>query len=107
MSLDRGLDRPMLNDYRMMTSLDQQPPSGDYHDSIMSELLSNTRSITEEIHSRNIAKDVDDHYKSEWRMVALVLDRILLILFFLMTLFTCIVIFINVPYWGDEESAVH
>ena len=68
----------------------------------MCDMLSHVKMLNEEIHQRHVAKDADDHYKSEWRMVALILDRILLILFFLMTTFTCVVIFINVPPVGDD-----
>ena len=73
---------------------------------LMFEMLSHVKQMNEEIHQRHVVDDADEHYKSEWRMVALALDRILLILFFLMTLFTCIVIFINVPDWGGE-TPVH
>ena len=65
---------------------------------LLSELLTHVRQINEEMHSRASGQDTDDHYKSEWRMVALVLDRILLIIFFIMTLFTCVTIFVNVPH---------
>lgn len=72
----------------------------DYTDngSVMCELLHHVKQINEELHSRHVNKDVDDHYKSEWRMVALVLDRMLLIIFFIITVFTSVVIFINVPH---------
>ena len=66
--------------------------------SVMCEVLSHVRQLNEEIHNRHTASDSDHHYKSEWRMVALVLDRMLLILFFIITVFTCVVIFVNVPY---------
>ena len=65
---------------------------------ILCELLSHVRQINEEMHARHSGKDTEEHYKSEWRMVALVLDRILLIIFFIMTLFTCVTIFVNVPH---------
>ena len=81
------------------TTLDHTD-SGEYSDngSVICELLHHVKQINEELHSRNVNRDVDDHYKSEWRMVALVLDRILLIIFFIVTVFTSVVIFINVPH---------
>ena len=72
--------------------------SGGESSALLSELLQHVRQINEEMHSRASSKDTDEHYKSEWRMVALVLDRILLIVFFIMTLFTCVTIFVNVPH---------
>lgn len=66
--------------------------------SILCELLSHVKQINEEMHGRHTTKDADEVYKSEWRMVALVLDRLLLIIFFVMTVFTCVVIFVNVPH---------
>ncbi len=65
---------------------------------VLGEMLCHVKQMNEEIHTRHVASDADEQYKSEWRMVALVLDRILLILFFTMTVFTCVVIFVNVPY---------
>ena len=72
----------------------------DYADStgILGEMLCHVKQMNEEIHQRHVSADADEQYKSEWRMVALVLDRILLILFFIMTVFTCVVIFVNVPH---------
>ena len=69
------------------------------NNTVLGELLAHVRQLNEEIHQRHIGNDADEHYKSEWRMVALILDRILLILFFIMTVFTCVVIFVNVPDW--------
>ncbi len=67
------------------------------NNAVLGELLAHVRQLNEEIHQRHIGSDADEHYKSEWRMVALILDRILLIIFFIMTVFTCVVIFVNVP----------
>ena len=77
----------------------RHPEPQDFADTnaILCELLSHVKQLNEEIHQRHMTGDTDDHYKSEWRMVALVLDRILLILFFCVTVFTSTVIFINVP----------
>ena len=85
---------------RSRRPLDPTREPVDYTDngSVICELLHYVKQINEEMHSRHINHDVDDHYKSEWRMVALVLDRVLLILFFIITVFTSLVIFINVPY---------
>ena len=66
--------------------------------SVLLELLGHVKQLNEELHQRHASDDTEEHYKSEWRMVALVLDRILLILFFIMTVFTCVVIFVNVPH---------
>lgn len=66
--------------------------------SVLVELLNHMKQLTEELHHRHVTDDTDAHYKSEWRMVALVLDRILLLIFFIMTVFTCVVIFVNVPH---------
>ena len=71
------------------------------NNTVLGELLAHVRQLNEEIHQRHIGNDADEHYKSEWRMVALILDRILLILFFIMTVFTCVVIFVNVPDWKN------
>ena len=89
------------------SALDRHDPT-DYPDGgvVMGDMLSHVRMMNEEIHQRHVAQDADEHYKSEWRMVALILDRILLILFFLMTSFTCIVIFINVPHWETDVTAL-
>ena len=80
--------------------------TGDLSDNntVLGELLAHVRQLNEEIHQRHIGNDADEHYKSEWRMVALILDRILLILFFIMTVFTCVVIFVNVPDWKKWKS---
>ena len=66
---------------------------------LLYELLSHVKQVNEEIHQHLSAMETDDILKSEWRLVALILDRLLLILFFIMTCFTSIVIFINVPSW--------
>ena len=80
--------------------LEQQQVEVDYTDSnsILCDLLSHVKQINEELHGRHTNQDADEVYKTEWRMVALVLDRLLLIIFFIMTVFTCVVIFVNVPH---------
>ena len=67
-------------------------------EAIMADVLTNVRQLNEEIHSRHVTQDMDEYYKSEWRMVALVLDRLLLILFFILTVLICVTIFVNVPH---------
>ena len=66
--------------------------------SVLCELLNHVKQINEELHGRHTNQDADEVYKCEWRMVALVLDRLLLIIFFIITVFTCVVIFVNVPH---------
>ncbi len=61
------------------------------------ELVSHVKQINEELHQRYVSQDGDDQLKSEWRMIAVVLDRLLLIIFLIMTIFTSIIIFVNVP----------
>lgn len=65
---------------------------------LLTELVFHVKQINEELRQRHITRNAVDYYKSEWRMVALVLDRILLIVFFIITVFTCVIIFINVPH---------
>ena len=73
--------------------------SGD-NSSMLQELLHHVKQLTEELHQRHINSDADTHFKSEWRMVALVLDRLLLIIFFIITVLTSTVIFLNQPNSG-------
>ena len=98
--------------HRMRRQPEQNHHAFGHHDTsdlsdsntVLGELLAHVRQLNEEIHQRHIGNDADEHYKSEWRMVALILDRILLILFFIMTVFTCVVIFVNVPDWKKWKS---
>ena len=65
--------------------------------SVIGDLLSHVKQLNEEIHNRHTSQEAEEHYKSEWRMVALVLDRMLLIIFFIITILTSVIIFVNVP----------
>ena len=77
-----------------------QPEITDLSDkeTVRLELLSSVRQMNDRLHMRHSNSDKDEYYKSEWRMVALVLDRLLLIVFFIMTVFICVAIFVNVPH---------
>lgn len=75
-----------------------EPDYMEQGDSVMQELMSHVKQINEELHQRHTAQEHEEQLKSEWRMVAHVLDRLLLILFFLMTIFTSAVIFVNIPH---------
>ncbi|KAK2147143.1 hypothetical protein LSH36_568g03027 [Paralvinella palmiformis] len=66
---------------------------------LLYELLCHVKQVNEEIHQHLTNQETEEIFKSEWRLVALILDRLLLILFFIMTCFTSIVIFVNVPNW--------
>ena len=64
---------------------------------IMPELLHHVRIISNELQTKHKSDQQEEHYRSEWRTVALVVDRLLLITFFIITVFTTAVIFMNVP----------
>ena len=70
--------------------------SGDTY-GVLCELLSQVKQIGSDLHENHRVSEFDTLYKSEWRKVALVLDRLLLITFFVVTCITCGTIFINVP----------
>ena len=65
--------------------------------SLLPELLHHVRIIADELRNKHVMDETEEQCKSEWRTVALVIDRLLLITFFIVTVFTCSVIFINVP----------
>lgn len=85
-----------------MMGMDVPEPS-EYTDtnSLLCELVAHVKQINEELHMRHYDKEHDEQYKSEWQLVALVLDRCLLVIFFIMTSFICVIIFVNVP--GDHD----
>ena len=102
-----GGGMPLVNHKQTHDTLDRHYPTDNQEGSVvMGDMLSHVRMINEEMHQRHVAQDADEHYKSEWRMVALVLDRIFLILFFLMTSIMSIVIFVNVPHWENDATAL-
>lgn len=92
-SLRRHID-PFISQQDYSSSF-SQPPQND----AVPEILNHVRQLNEELHVRHVNRNMEDHYKGEWRMVALVLDRLLLITFFVMTVFTGVVIFVNVPHY--------
>ena len=102
-----GGGMPLVNHKQIHDTLERRYPTDNREGGVvMGDILSHVRMVNEEIHQRHVAQDADEHYKSEWRMVALVLDRILLILFFLMTSIMSIVIFVNVPHWENDVTAL-
>ena len=102
-----GGGMPFVNHKQTHDTLERRYPTDNREGGVvMGDILSHVRMVNEEIHQRHVAQDADEHYKSEWRMVALVLDRILLILFFLVTSIMSIVIFVNVPHWENDVTAL-
>jgi hypothetical protein len=64
---------------------------------ILSELTTIIDQINADLRRNYKHANNEELRKSEWRKVALVLDRLLLIAFFVVTCFACTAIFANVP----------
>jgi hypothetical protein len=64
---------------------------------ILCELASVIGQINSDLSRNNKRAHKEELRKSEWRKVALVLDRLLLITFFVITCLACTAIFANVP----------
>ena len=64
---------------------------------VMPELLRYVKIICGEMQGKHQQDERQEHFRSEWRTIALVVDRLLLIVFFIVTAFTTAIIFINVP----------
>ena len=63
---------------------------------LLHHLLVTVRQIGEELHQRNRMTSLDQSYKAEWRQVARVIDRTLLIVIFVVTGCTSVAIFARV-----------
>jgi hypothetical protein len=64
---------------------------------LLGELLFHIRKMSTKTQERYATRAFEDCYKAEWRQVAQVFDRVLLITFFLMTSVTTITIFAMAP----------
>ena len=83
----RGVGSRATSRHHMMGMEVPEPAEYTDSNSILCELLAHVKQINEELHIRQVDKESDDHFKSEWRII-----------FFVMTCFTCIIIFVNVPH---------
>ena len=64
---------------------------------VLPEMLRYVKIICNEMQNKHQQDDRQEHFRSEWRTIALVVDRLLLITFFIVTSFTTAIIFMNVP----------
>ena len=61
------------------------------------ELLFQVKLLNSNVIKKHDSQELANDYKTEWRLVALTLDRLLLCLFIIMTAFVITITFINIP----------